>query len=52
MACLGYEGLVDVLVCWKEKRMAKMVVSGLAGLGVFLWGFGGRTKVRMWTIRF
>ena len=44
LATLGYVGLVDGYVCWKEGVKGKAVFRTLSGLLISLWGLTGMTS--------
>ncbi|KAL4877416.1 hypothetical protein BJY04DRAFT_198326 [Aspergillus karnatakaensis] len=44
LAILGYVGLVDGYVCWKEGVPGKAVFRTVSGLVIAAWGFAGLTS--------
>lgn len=43
LVTLGYVGLVDGYVCWKEEVPRKEVLRALSGLAIATWGWFGIT---------
>ena len=43
LACLGYVGLIDGYVCWKEGMPGRAVFRLTSGLLICAWGFFGVT---------